>query len=391
MAAPRMLLFCDCLDVLDSLCQSYGIAANQQMLRQAVLDAYTEFTNAHAWTYLTAVPGRIQLQAAVSTGTVAYDHTGGTYERELTLTDSTWPTDAYNWSVRIGDAVHDIEDYKSTTVVTLDSVMNPGADVAAGTSYTAFPRWYILPSDFIDFTRPAEEADWWLGEYMPMETLANYQRYEDTTGDVEFYSVGPAPDLYGSLALYVWPPADAARTLDYVYKRRPRELRYSGKDTADRAGTITVTAASASVTGNSSTFPSDCEGSIIRWSASTTKCPTAIAGDTPYAEERAIKTYTSGTSLTLDDVVVTSRSAVKYIISDPVDIPPSLHSAFLACCRKQLADIKDFKGAEKLQRAYYEALDRAKCADAPVRQPRICGVLPRHWSRLTDGTVADEV
>ncbi len=390
MAAPRMLLFADCLDMLENLSSAYGLALSQPMLRQCVLDAYTEFNNAHDWNYL-LTPGRIFLKAADEDGTVTYDHTGGAYERLLTIADTTFPTDAYNWSVRIGDAVHDIEDYKTTTTVTLDAVMNPGADVAAGTAATLFPRWYILPSDFVAFTRPMDEASWYLGDYMPMETLIGYQRYEADVGDIGFYSVGPAPDLYGSLALFVYPAADTDRTLDFVYKRRPRELRYSGKDTADRAGTITVTADSASVTGNSSTFPSDCAGSILRWSASTTKYPTGVAGDCPYTEERCIKSYTSATSVTLDDVVVTSRTTVKYLMSDPVDVPPSLHAAFLACCRKHVAELKDFKGAEKLIRAWYEARDSAKCADAPIKQRRIAGVRTRHWSRYADGTTAEEV
>lgn len=73
-----------------------------------------------------------------STGTVAYDHTGGANERQLTLSGGTWPT----WAklpgrVFINDDWYALNTRVSDTVVTLTSGDNPGSDIAAGASYFA--------------------------------------------------------------------------------------------------------------------------------------------------------------------------------------------------------------------------------------------------------------
>src|SRR6185295_13663486 len=60
-------------------------------VRRAINDAYKELINCHQWTYLYKL-GRVFLEVTQSDGTITYDHTGGTHERLLTLTDSTWPS-----------------------------------------------------------------------------------------------------------------------------------------------------------------------------------------------------------------------------------------------------------------------------------------------------------
>ena len=76
-----------------------------------------------------------------------------------------------------------------------------------------------------------------------------------------------------------------AKTLDLVYRRRPRELHHSGNASGDYVGTVSVTAGSTAITGASTTFTSSMEGSIIRLSSGTTK-PTDWSGSNPRKEER---------------------------------------------------------------------------------------------------------
>ena len=76
-------------DVLDHLLDHMGGTSegrNVRMAKRSILSAYRNLSTATNWSYYYK-RGRITTVAAYSTGTVAYDHTGGTYEKELTLSD----------------------------------------------------------------------------------------------------------------------------------------------------------------------------------------------------------------------------------------------------------------------------------------------------------------
>jgi hypothetical protein len=75
-----------------------------------------------------------------STGTIAYDHTGGTFERMVTLTGGSFPTLlATNGAIQIAGTWYTIAAWVNGTTLQLNSGAgnNPGADVAGGTSYVA--------------------------------------------------------------------------------------------------------------------------------------------------------------------------------------------------------------------------------------------------------------
>ncbi|MHC4610032.1 MAG: hypothetical protein ACYS7M_06755, partial [Planctomycetota bacterium] len=194
MTVPYLFTFADLIDALVDFAQGYGAGAPQPVLRRACRRAYRELVAAHDWSFLYG-NARIQLQAA-QTLTATYDHTGGSYERELTATTA-WPTWIEDAAVRIDDVVCEVEDLKDNTdpyIVTLDATLNPGADVASG-SVTVYPRWYVLPADFMSLKRPLETSDWLKAESLPYAELLALDRYPETTGDIKYYSVGPAPGL----------------------------------------------------------------------------------------------------------------------------------------------------------------------------------------------------
>lgn len=384
MTAPRMLTFCDAFDTLSALCQGYGVSASSDVFKRCVLDAYNEIIAMHDWSYLFR-NGRIQLHAPQTTGTVAFDLTGGTYERQLTLTGATWPTWAEDAAVRFDDIVCDIESRKSDTVVTLDATMSPGADVSS-TTYELYPRWYRLPSDCVSISRPHGETSWAIGECISMEDMLSLDRYDYVSGDIEHYAVGPAPDLYGQMALYVHPASDADKTLDFLYKRRPRDLRYSGKESACYAGTIEVSAGSAVVAGSGTAFDASMVGSIFRIGSSATNAPTGVEGLYPWVEERCIISVTSATTLTLDAAVTTTRSGVKYTVSDPIDLDIALHNAFQRLCERNLARARNLDNRTMFEQIAKDAVFHAKCADARVGQRRVAGSPYTYWTRLADAT-----
>jgi hypothetical protein len=389
MALPEVYTFCDAVDALIDVSQTYGRAAPQSVLRRAVRAARDEIIAAHQWPFLLA-NGRVLLRARQTTGTVVYDHTGGTSERQLTLTGATWPeawvADA---AVRFDDMVCDVQEYVDSTNIILDSVMNPGQDVAS-TSYVLYPRWYPLPNDFGSIVRVAEESSWKLGHELSMAEMMARDKYVTGGGDPAYYAIGPTQDQLGSMALHLHIPSDTTEPIDFLYRRRFRDLRYSGHNAAEFAGTISVTAGSATVTGSSTSFESGMVNSILRISSSTAK-PTGLEGVNAWAEQRVIKSVASSESLTLDANVATTRSARKYVISDPVDLGTGGWQAFLACAAKHWAVAVNLKEKRELVAAYRDALFSAKQAANVSTAPQVAHIGPTYMGRLADSTDRSEV
>jgi len=388
MSAAELHTYEDAIAALDDFLQGHVAGHPTSSMRRNIQEAYNDIATAHDWSFL-QVLGRVQLVAPQTDGSVAYDHTGGaTCERQLTLTPDdaeTWPTNAQDYSVRVDDLVCDIERRYSDTVVQLDAMVCPGADVAAGTTYSCWPRWYPLPSDFISMAETMDETwDWGLGVQISMREMQQRTRYDTDTGDVKRYAIGPAPDLHGVMALFVDPASDTTETLDFPYKRRPRQIRYTGTDTNDRAGTITLDSSSATVAGTDTAFTSAHVGAIIRTAGDTTYHPTGLEGAYPWVEQRSIIAVASATSATLDAAPSASHSSVKYTISDPIDLDVAAYRAFLWLAKVYAATERRMKDLQFVQAQYEIALRKAKMGDSRENQRRIAGPRRAYRRRLSD-------
>ena len=377
MPVPYLFTYADAIADLVDFTQGHGLGAPQPAIRSAVRQAYRQLFAVHDWSFGYS-PGRIQLQAAVSTGTVVYTHS----TRTLVLTGATWPSWILDAVVRFNNVVCEVDTQTDSTTIVLDATLNPGADVAS-TTFSCYPRWYVLPPDFGAMTRPLEKTAW-LGarNISPTEMLA-LDRYREDTGDIKYYSIGRAQGLYGSMALSVHPASNATETLDFVYKKRQRDLRYTGHDGTDYAGTLSVSQDTAAVTGAGTSFVSGMVGSILRL-GDTSDRPTGIEGLHPWAEQRAISAVTDSTTLTLDANVTTGYSAVKYVITDPLDFDVAVYDAFLALCERNLAVARDWKNKADFVALANKAVFDAKCADGRVQQRRIAGTPTRFVVRLKD-------
>jgi len=385
MALPEAYTYGDAIDALTDLATPYGRSAPQPTIRRAIRMARDEIAASFGWSFLQE-NGRVLLRAAQTDGTVAYDHTGGaTCERQVTLTHATatWPTWAISAAIRIGTTVCDVQEVKTDTVLQLDSVMNPGQDIAAGTTYSLYPRWYRLPADFAGMVRTYEETAWRLGREIPFEEMIARQKYLTSSGDINLYAIGPTQDEIGTQAIYVAPPSDTTEPIDFLYRRRLRDLRYTGHDAPNFAGTVAVTADSYTVTGSGTSFQTGMVNSIFRVSSSTT-IPTGLEGLNPWVEQRVIRSVESTTSLTLDNVIATSRSGVKYVVSDPIDVAPGAWNAFVACAAKNYAIAVNLKEKGELIALWKEALRVARQADCRTLGPSVMHIGPVIAGRMAD-------
>lgn len=181
------LTFYDAIEHLRDWSGGAGNIWNENAAYSAVRRALDELTKAAKWNYYWRT-SRINFEATYSTGTVAFDYTGGAYERMLTLSSGTWPTNAaYGW-VRIDSVNYRVATRESSTIITLDSNSNPGADVASGTSYEWFRSEYTLPVNFRQMTHPILENTGPLWNTDP-EDIATMQRVAYATGQPTQYAI----------------------------------------------------------------------------------------------------------------------------------------------------------------------------------------------------------
>jgi hypothetical protein len=193
-----------------------------------------------------------------------------------------------------------------------------------------------------------------------------------------------SPDVPGRMCLRIFPYPDSAKTIDFVYKRRHRPFSLERYET----GTATVDAsggATASISGTGTVWTSSMEGSVIRLSADALKHPTGWDGDNPFSVERNIKIFTSATAVAADDSISTSYTAVKYRISDPIDIENgAMRAAYYRCCEKHAAVMRNFGNRGEIESAYQMALVTAKEADSRSMQLRVAGASRSRRQRLAD-------
>lgn len=327
--------------------------------RRAVLAAYADLPTRHPWSYLWSL-GRVSMSAAYLTGTVEFDFTGGLNERQLTLTGGTWPSWAASGYVLIGNVPYEVDERVSNSVLTLEENSNPGADVAALTTYTLLRDTYPLPADFVVGDEIVTNE---IGTIMAFEhprSWSSMRRSNAGPGRPILYTHTGDPETLGGRALRVFPPPDSAYALDILYRRRMRPLVY------DRAedGLATI-AASTAVAGTNTLFTSGMVGSVIRIAGNATDKPTGRTGNNPYVEERRITAVASATALTVDSAWTQTLSGVGYTISDPADIDYDVHYTYLLReMEKQFRLVARMKPIELEDREREMALIRAMESDS---------------------------
>ena len=364
--AREIPTFHDAYHAVERFAARRGVGASAEDIRAAVIDAYQELVDRYPWSFQRK-KYRINIVAPQSDGTVAYDYDNN----ELTLTDDTWPSDAIDWTVVIDNVTYDIETRTSDTVVTLNSTQQPTADIDAGTSYEAYQRYHVLPDDFVSMCDPMPESgSSILGTWMPPEELFSQMRYSPGSGEATSWTIAPVPDVYGRLAIFMWPAHGRAESLDIWYRSQPRPLRYVGNEQKCSAGTIAVTADSATVTGTSTTFENAMEGSIFRVGDHATYQPTGLTGVRPWTEQRSILTYASATSITLDGVIASSASGVKYTVTDPLDIDPAAVTALYRVAERNLSRTIGGREVSKDEKTADSAILAARGASNRTSQRR---------------------
>jgi len=342
---------------------------NERIAKRAVLNAYRDLPKLHRWGYFERVD-TVPTVASQATGTIQYDHTGnGAGERVVLLSGATFPaTEAYLYHIIIDAVTYPILEYINSTTVQLSIDSNPGADVAAGSSYTLFRSLYTGPtnlrrcSPLVDLSRGDE-----LQPMSPTEALrAKSGSYQPQTP--YGYTMRNAGEFYGNMLFEIIPPPASARTYTYVYEASPRPLRIEKYST----GTVTSSAGTTSIEGVGTAFTSDHVGAIIRLSADGVTEPSCLEGsleaDNPFVIQRSVISVTDSDTLVVDSAIPTSYSAVKYTISDPLDVESqSMYSALEKLANAYFSELANRDDAAFYRQLFERELVAAKIADNHMR------------------------
>mgnify|MGYP005815005575 CR=1 FL=1 len=369
---PDLFTYQDALEHLEAHTLGGAMDAERRDFRSAVLGAYPDLASRYDWLYY-HTEHDIRLEATYSTGTIVYDHTGGTNEREVTLSGGTWPTNATDGRIKISDVRYPIDTRVSSTVITLPESANPGADIAALTTYTWLRSRYALPADFKDMDPPHTESSYFNQRPVSLDSIMAFERHvRASSNPPRWYAIGPDPNRYGQMSMYVQYEPNTAEGLRFFYRRFPRRLKYSDSSTgtvSNSGTTITLTGTGSPSEASAASFSSDMVGAVIRFGTSTTK-PSGVRGLNPWQEQRIITAYTDANTVTVDSAPSATYSGVKYVVSDPLDLRPTMIEPFLRGCEWKLSLSR--RSAEsppqELHQWYTEAIRIAGEAEATVEQ-----------------------
>lgn len=299
-------------------------------VRRAAFAAWERFQQVCNWDYYQTW-GRLTTVATYQTGTVAYDHTGGAYERVLTLSGGTWPSWAAYGVVVVSGVLYDVEARKSNTELTLAAATNPGADVAAGATYQLSRVMYDLPTDAVSVDQLVDSTNAMTLRVMQFRDFVLARSNRVGPSRPANYALAGNPARNGRLSFALFPPPDAVYNLEYEYRRRPTMPTLEDES----AGTVTVSG--ATVTGVSTQFENTHVGCVMRFARDAATAPTAGDGTSPFAQEAKVLSVQSATSLTLDASLSTISTPVKYSLSGWLDLPDGpLWNYFVEQCRKAL-------------------------------------------------------
>lgn len=376
-------------DLQDQLIDFLGADPGEnavRIARRAMGQAMREFATAARWVYL-IVAGRLFMNGQYATGTIAFQAGSGTFPNEVTLTPDpvlggAWPAWARYGYLRINNIVSKVASVVSSTLLQLETPLTYAADQAAGTGFTLYRDTYTLPADFVMGENMMAETIWGALQYIPPAQWAAWVRFRESYGVPQFYTLMGDPDVPGLLCVRIFPFPDQDATLDFMYSRKPREMRVFDLST----GTATVDAINAptTITLSQSVLSAANVGAVIRLS-STGSTPDGIDGLNPAVYEGNIVAVPSATTCTVDAAVPTSFAGVAYRVSDPIDLEDfAMLTAYVRCAEKHCAQQRLMKNAGQAAQAYDAALVVAKEADARIQARRSAGPGGIRRQRLRD-------
>ena len=152
------------------------------------------------------------------------------------------------------------------------------------------------------------------------------------------------PDRYDLCVFNGW-ASDNCVTV--TYRRRPRDLRFTGWEPQTRTGTISWTGPEAM--GEGTTFTNLMIGSVLRVSADPKRHPESLTGMNAYSDEGLIYGVASTGKLYAHSPAgaMAYPGGTKFVITDYLDLAPGMYTALLSGAEVWMARLtgKNIEGA----------------------------------------------
>ena len=304
-------------------------------VRQAVIHGVREVLQCRDWLWHTKT-GRFETQVSKTTATITQG------SANITVANAS--------QIAPGRLISIAPTYFSTTprvasvagnVVTMD---RPA--ILSGTNVPITPQtYYDLPSDLKDLDALVTNTVGTLHCYIsPQE----WQRLEINTrgaGEPYYYTIMRSdndPDRWQ--IRFVGVPTNGT-PVNYTYRYRPREIRYTGYEKVCRVGRVSCALYGYVVTGTDTEFPANIEGSVIRF-GTPAEDPDPVGGTFPFQQERYITGRSSETVLSISNAPAMAN--VRYCITDPIDASPTMYTAIISACEMWYARIAGKPAAEAM-------------------------------------------
>lgn len=365
-------------DVVEHLLDIFdldGSERNYRQCRRAIDETYRELPQRARWVYFDK-RYTIQSSAPYSTGTISFDLTGGTYERQLTLSGGTWPSWSKSGTVLVNSLFCEVQERISDTVLILEDQTAPKADFSAQT-YSIRRGQYDLPEDCRRVMRVYNQEDQCNVPIIQIDHTRDMNLVDNTTSSPWTASIHGSSETYNRQSVHFSPVPSEAEHFDVWYEANPRSLRYF------RESKGTVTNSSTTLTFSEAICEAGMVGSMIRFSSSTTQEPTSTIGVrsegslyNPYFHEARVTRYASTSSLVIDTAPGTTLTGVKFVISDPIEIrQPSMWTAFLRGCEYSLARLISDKRLQERNAEYIQAIRFSMENDLPAANTQSVGIV----------------
>jgi hypothetical protein len=329
--------------------------AEQRDIRSAIQRSYNEICWIKDWQF-THTHGRV-IFAPHWSGTITYDAASRTVTR---VSGDAFPTDATTREIRVNDVIANVATRVDNNNLILDGTLKFPNDLPNAIQAMLYRTVYPLPDDFRNVDPPVNEAEYSPLMYVSQDSAMKMERSQSIQGPPSYWTISPALSQCGYALRIIGYPV-TVESLDFTYRRASRTLRISGHEASARQGTIS--AAGTTVTGTGTAFTASMVGSVLRVGGAD--YPQSLSGISPYVAESRITAVASATSLTVADSL--SASGAKYLVTDPIDMPPGMHNVMLSGAEYWLSRTRG-ANPEKVFSMYQRDLRLAMENDAITRQ-----------------------
>jgi hypothetical protein len=215
--------------------------SEQEVVKSIVRSGLRQFYNpppirkraAHKWTFLEKTDNLV-LKDEITAGTITYTHTGGAQERLLEFTTPHGFADtpaADDFLIELEGVSYPIGTRETANNLTIVIDDNPGANLAAGTSYRLHQDDYDLPDDFGTLLGPItfveKERAWYQVAIVGEGRIREYRQRDSVAGSSSKPTVAAITNrtnvqTSGFLKkIMFWPAITSAFVMKIKYRVRP--------------------------------------------------------------------------------------------------------------------------------------------------------------------------